>query len=76
MEDTKKKISRDFPGGPVVKNLPSSAGDVDSILVGELRSNESQGPQATTTEPIHSEAQLSQKKKNCFQTYNFFPLIF
>ena len=24
-------ISRDFPGGPVVENLPSSAGDVDSI---------------------------------------------
>ena len=23
--------SRDFPGGPVVKNLPSSAGDVGSI---------------------------------------------
>ena len=23
---------RDFPGGPVVKNLPSNAGDVGSIL--------------------------------------------
>ena len=25
------KFSWDFPGGPVVKNLPSSAGDVGSI---------------------------------------------
>ena len=77
MEDKKKKTknSRDFPGGPVVKNLPSSAGDVDSILIGELRSHEPQGPQATTTEPMGCGAQISQKK-NCFQTYDFFPLIF
>lgn len=26
-----KTISRDFPGHPVVKNLPSSVGDVGSI---------------------------------------------
>ena len=26
-----KELSRDFPGGPVVKNLPSNAGDVGSI---------------------------------------------
>ena len=26
-----KRISRDFPGHPVVKNLPSSVGDVGSI---------------------------------------------
>ena len=26
-----KQNCRDFPGGPLVKNLPSSAGDVDSI---------------------------------------------
>lgn len=25
------KTSRDFPGGPLVKNLPCSAGDVGSI---------------------------------------------
>ena len=27
----KKSINRDFPGGPVVKNLPSNAGDTGSI---------------------------------------------
>ena len=27
----KKIISRDFPGGPVIKNLPSSAGDTGLI---------------------------------------------
>ena len=26
-----KKQTRDFPGGPVVKTLPSNAGDVGSI---------------------------------------------
>ena len=30
---------RDFPGGPVVKNQPSNAGDTVSSLVGELRSH-------------------------------------
>ena len=25
------KKPRDFPGGPVVKNLPSNAGDSDSV---------------------------------------------
>ena len=25
-------LSRDFPGGPVVKNLPTNAGDTGSIL--------------------------------------------
>ena len=33
----KYSISRDFPRSPVVKNLPSNAGDVGSIRVGELR---------------------------------------
>ena len=46
---------RDFPGGPVVKNLPSNAGDVGSIscwgtkiphATGQLR------PQSTTTNPL------------------------
>ena len=46
---------RDFPGGPVVKNLPSNAGDVDSIpgrgtkiplATGQL------SPRATTTELV------------------------
>ena len=47
--------SRDFPGGPVVKNPPSSAGDAGSIrgqgtkiphAVGQL------GPCTTTTELV------------------------
>ena len=25
------KIKQDFPGGPVAKNLPANAGDMDSI---------------------------------------------
>ena len=46
----------DFPGGPVVKNLPSSAGDTGLIpgqgtniphAVGQL------SPHVTTTEPTH-----------------------
>ena len=32
-----KMLKRDFPGGPVVKNLPANAGDVGQFLVGELR---------------------------------------
>ena len=32
-------IPRDFPGGPVVKTLPSIAEGVGSIPVGELRSH-------------------------------------
>ena len=31
--------NRDFPGTPVVKNLPCKAGDVGLILVKELRSH-------------------------------------
>ena len=46
----------DFPGGPVVKNPPSNAGDTGSIpdqgtkiphAVGQL------SPGATTAEPVH-----------------------
>ena len=51
-----KNIGRDFPGGPVVKNLPYNAGDMGSIhsqgtkiphAVGQL------SPHATTTELVH-----------------------
>ena len=35
--EIKKQISRDFPGGPVVKNQPCNSGDSSSTLVGELR---------------------------------------
>ena len=30
-KDTVKKVKRDFPGGPLVKTLPSNAGGVGSI---------------------------------------------
>ena len=33
----------DFPGSPVVKNHPSHAGNVDSILAAELRSHKPRG---------------------------------
>ena len=31
LRDNVKNVCRDFPGGPVVKNLPSNAGDMGSI---------------------------------------------
>ena len=31
MSKDKNYVSRDFPGGPVVKNLPSIAGDAGTI---------------------------------------------
>ena len=47
-----KKI-RDFPGGPVVKNLPCNTRNPGSFLVGELKSHmpwmEQLGPGATAT---------------------------
>ena len=60
-------LYRDFPGGPVVKNLPSNAGDVGSNLgrgteiphaLGQL------SPCATTRETCAAmDIQHSQKKK-------------
>ena len=53
-KNTLKIKTRDFPGGPVVKNLPSKAGDMGSIpsrgtkiphAVGQL------SPHASTREP-------------------------
>ena len=41
----KKIQSGDFPGGPVVKNLPSSAGDSGLIPGQELRSHKLQDQQ-------------------------------
>ena len=42
-----KNIFRDFPGSPVVKNLPSNAWDTEfQSLVGELRSHMSWGNKA------------------------------
>ena len=49
-----KKYNRDFPGGPVVKNLPSNAGDAGSIPGHGTETPHATGqlsPCATTTEP-------------------------
>ena len=46
---------RDFPGGPVVKNLPSNAGDVGSISGQGTKIPHATGqlsPLAATTEPM------------------------
>ena len=43
LSEVKKKNSGDFPGDPVVKNLPSSAGDAGLIPGGELRSHRPRG---------------------------------
>ena len=39
----KLEMMGDFPGGPVVKNLPSNAGTWVRSLVRELRSHKQQG---------------------------------
>ena len=58
----------DFPGGPVVKNLPSKAGDMGSIpgrgtkiphAVGQLI------PWTATTEPVCSGAHAPQLESPC-----------
>ena len=62
-----KVILRDFPGGPVVKNPPSKAGDAGSIpgrgtkiprAVGQL------SPHAATTEPARSGARVPQLERS------------
>ena len=48
--------TRDFPGGPVVKNPPSNAGDAGSIPGQGTKMPHATGqlsPHATTTEPRH-----------------------
>ena len=59
-------LSRDFPGGPAVKNLPASAGYTGVTpgpgskiphAVGQL------SPRATTTEPAHPRAHALQQEK-------------
>ena len=51
-----KRNPWDFLGGPVVKNLPSNAGDVGSIPVRGTKIPHAMGqlsPRAATTEPPH-----------------------
>ena len=49
--------SQDFPGGPLVKNLPANAEDMSSVP-GLGRSPMPQSPHATTTEPRIPELML------------------
>ena len=42
-------ISRDFPGGPVVKTLPSSAGGVGSIPGQEVKISHASQPKKNKT---------------------------
>ena len=55
----KIRFSWDFPGGPVVKNLPSSAGDVGLIPGQGTKIPHAMGqlsPHAASTEPVrHNE---------------------
>lgn len=78
MEDTKKKKNffQGLPSSPVVKNLPSSAGDMDSILVGELNSTQATRPTSHNYWALRSGAQLNQKKKIVSKHMTFSPLIF
>ena len=41
--DHKNTKSGDFPGGPVVKNPPCSAGEAGSVLITKLRPHMPQG---------------------------------
>ena len=63
---SQKGAPRDFPGGPVVKNPPSHAGNVGSIPGERTKIPYATGqlsPRATTTEPVPSGAQEPQREK-------------
>ena len=56
----------DTPGGPVVRNPPSNAGDVGSIPGQGARIPHATGhlgPCATTAEPVHSRARTPQLER-------------
>ena len=58
----------DFPGGPVVKNLPSSAGDTGSIPGQGTKIPHAMGKQpcATTTEPVgHGFSSWGTRERSC-----------
>ena len=51
-----KEQQGDFPDGGVIENLPSNAGDVDSMPGWGTKSPHASGhlsPGAATTEPVH-----------------------
>ena len=60
--DKKRKV--DFPGGPVVKNLPANAGDMGSIPgLGRFHMPRGQlNLCTTTTQPAHLEPKLPNEK--------------
>ena len=60
------KSTKDFPGGPVGKNLPSNAGDADSIPGRGTKIPHAQGklnPSTSTTEPKCPRAHTQQLEK-------------
>ena len=60
-------MSRDFPGGPVVKTTPSNVGDAGSIPGQETKIPHVAGqlsPHAATTEPMHFGVLVPQLEKS------------
>ena len=67
----KIRAMRDFPGGPVVKNTPSNAGDAGSIPGQRTKIPHATGQLslcATTTEPTHCGAHTPQLQSSCTAT--------
>ena len=55
---------QDFPGGPVVKNLPANRGDMGSITGPEIpHATEQQSLSATTTDSLHPKAHTLKQEK-------------
>ena len=70
LKNTQHKL-QDFPGGPVVKNLPTYAGDMGSIGNPErfhvLQSDYARVPQLRS--PCSSTLKLQQKKSPKWEVY-------
>ena len=77
MDFLKLKVLRDFPGGPVVKNLPCNAGDASSIPGRGTKiphAVEQLSPRATTTEaerhngrvqPVRCNEDPTRQRRSC-----------
>ena len=62
-----KRYKGDFPGGPVVKNPPSNAGDASSIPGWRTKIPHAAGqlsPRTATTEPACSGARVPQLERS------------
>ena len=75
----KKKIHRDFLGGPVVKHLPSSAGDVGSspgpgTKIPSAPGQLSQGA-STREKPTEQKILCATTKTQCSQINIFFKCL-